>query len=122
MKSRDCSTNVSIYYQFIALALNVNYVVSSINSYIQEIDVLLQKTRSNGVITISSCDNGFHSSDLSQFLRAFAISEDELLALIWEISCPNRYALRGGAKARILFVVRLAQEKGFSIGIKLAGF
>ena len=43
MKSRYCSTNVSIYYHLIALALNVDYVVSSINSYIQEIDVLLQK-------------------------------------------------------------------------------
>ena len=38
MKSRYCSTNVSIYYHFIALVLNVDYVV--IKSYIQEIDVL----------------------------------------------------------------------------------
>ena len=32
-----------IYYHFIALVLNVVYVVVSINSYIQEIDVILQK-------------------------------------------------------------------------------
>ena len=43
MKSRYCSTNVSVYYHFIALVLNVDYVVTSINSYSQEIDILLQK-------------------------------------------------------------------------------
>ena len=43
MKSRYCPTNSSIYYHFIALVLNVDHVVTSINSYIQEIDVLLQK-------------------------------------------------------------------------------
>ena len=43
MKSPYCSTNVSIYYHFIALVLNVDYVVTNINSYIQEIDVLVQK-------------------------------------------------------------------------------
>ena len=43
MKSRYCSTNVSIYCHFIALVLNVDYVVTSINSYIQEIDALLLK-------------------------------------------------------------------------------
>ena len=49
MKSRYCSTNVSIYYHFVALVLNVDYVVTSINSYIQEIVVLLQKkTRADG--------------------------------------------------------------------------
>ena len=31
-----CSTNDSIYSHFIALVLNVDYVVSSINEYIQE--------------------------------------------------------------------------------------
>ena len=45
---RYSSTNVSIYYHFIALALNVGYVVTSINSYVQQIDVLLQKTRADG--------------------------------------------------------------------------
>ena len=48
MVSRYCSTNVSIYYHFIALVLNVDYVVTSINSYIQEIYVLLQNTRPDG--------------------------------------------------------------------------
>ena len=38
-----CSTNVSSYYYFIALVLNVDFVVTSINSYIKKIDVLLQK-------------------------------------------------------------------------------
>ena len=48
MKSRYCSTNVSIYYHFIALVLNVEYVVTSINSYIQEIDYYCRKTRADG--------------------------------------------------------------------------
>ena len=43
-----CSTNVSSYYHFIALVLNVDYVVTSISSYIQEIDVILRKTRADG--------------------------------------------------------------------------
>ena len=43
MKSRYYSKNVSIYYHFIVRVLNVDYVVTGINSYIQEIDVLLQK-------------------------------------------------------------------------------
>ena len=43
MKLRYYSTYVSIYYHFIALVLNVDYVVTSINLYIHEIDVLLQK-------------------------------------------------------------------------------
>ena len=38
-----CLTNVSIYYHFIALVLNIDYVVTNINLYIQELDVLLQK-------------------------------------------------------------------------------
>ena len=49
MKSCYCSTNVSICYHFIALVLNVDYVVTSINSYIQKINVLLlKKTRDDG--------------------------------------------------------------------------
>ena len=43
MKSRYCSTNASIYYHFTAFELNFDYVVTSINSYIQEIDVILEK-------------------------------------------------------------------------------
>ena len=38
-----CSTNVCIYSHVVALVLDVDYVVTSINSCIQEIDVLLQK-------------------------------------------------------------------------------
>ena len=48
MISRYCSTNVSNYYHFIALVLKVDYVVTSINSYIQEINVLCRKTRADG--------------------------------------------------------------------------
>ena len=49
MKPRYCLTNVSIYYHFIALVLNVDSVVTSINSYIQKIYVFLQKkTRADG--------------------------------------------------------------------------
>ena len=46
MKSRYYLTNVSMWHHFIAFVLNVDYVVTSTNSYIQGIDVLFQKKQS----------------------------------------------------------------------------